>query len=479
MKHKQKLSILMVPVMAFYILLPCISQAETVKSPFINKTQTVHSVQQSTIPPTTGTIRYFYNGSTLVNAEDNNGDMSTYLSRTVRTIVNVNTKTVVDTQCLFTDGKNVISQTDSTGTNITSTQQYNAFGQHVSYTSSTNKQINKLTNQQLNILTNPFQYDGYYYDSESGLYYLNARYYSPTLMQFISMDSYDLANRYAYCDGNPIGNTDPTGHCIFIVAAVLLTLINIAASGGSVYEDIQRIKNGNNILYDALDGLLNVITGITDTFELKAAYDLYTEPWKIDNVLNTETIVSNLKDKSFDDAGKIVNNNTVNRIKISYTGNKSTASYMTPARKAEYGKRNIISSFFDVESLRASSKYNFSDVNYLLYSSNISKEMGAVEKSLYLSKAGNCGEQAVLNASKLRKGGYYSSVAYIKNEDHAVCILYNDSQHPHSIIDSYADKVTKWENRNDVYPNKIFQTMQRSGEYSNDKRPIYRLMDLS
>ena len=207
----QKLSILMVPVMALYIMLPCISQAETVKSPFLTKTQPVHSMQQSTIPPTR-TIRYFYNGSTLMNAEDDSDNMSTYLSRTVRTIVNVNTKTVVDTQCLFTDGKNVISQTDSTGTTVTSTQQYNAFGQPVSYTSSTNKQINKLTNQQLNILTNPFQYDGYYYDSESGLYYLNARYYSPTLMQFISMDSYDLANRYAYCDGNPIGNEDPTGH---------------------------------------------------------------------------------------------------------------------------------------------------------------------------------------------------------------------------------------------------------------------------
>ena len=208
---KQKLSILMVPVMAFYTLLPCVSQAVSISSPFLNKTQLVHSVQQNTMPPT-GTITYFYNGSTLMNAEDDNGDMSTYLDRTVRTIVSVNTQTVEDTQSLFTDGKNVISQTDSTGTNITSTQQYNAFGQPVSYTSSTNKQINKLTNQQLNILTNPFQYDGYYLDSESGLYYLNARYYSPTLMQFISMDSYDLANRYAYSDGNPIGNEDPTGH---------------------------------------------------------------------------------------------------------------------------------------------------------------------------------------------------------------------------------------------------------------------------
>ena len=216
----------MVPIMAFYTLLPCMSQAAPAEYKSVQSAKSIcHDAYHGadSIQPT-NTITYFYNGNTLINAEDDNGNMSTYLDRTVRTIVNVNTQTVEKTQCLFTDGKSVVSQTDSTGTNITSTQQYNSFGQPVSYTSSTNKQINKLTNQQLNILTNPFQYDGYYYDQESGLYYLNARYYSSTLMQFISMDTYDLANRYAYCDGNPIGNIDPTGHNVW--SNILNTLNN-------------------------------------------------------------------------------------------------------------------------------------------------------------------------------------------------------------------------------------------------------------
>ena len=37
---------------------------------------------------------------------------------------------------------------------------------------------------------NPFRYRGYYYDSESGLYYLNSRYYDPEVGRFINADGY-------------------------------------------------------------------------------------------------------------------------------------------------------------------------------------------------------------------------------------------------------------------------------------------------
>ena len=59
---------------------------------------------------------------------------------------------------------------------------------------------------------NPIRYRGYYYDEETGLYYLNARYYSPTWRRFISPD--DTAyldtenpnglNLYTYCGNNPL-----------------------------------------------------------------------------------------------------------------------------------------------------------------------------------------------------------------------------------------------------------------------------------
>ena len=62
------------------------------------------------------------------------------------------------------------------------------------------------------IKDNPYKYSGYYCDSESEMYYCQARYYSTELMRFINRDTYDLSNRYAYCDGNPISKVDSNGH---------------------------------------------------------------------------------------------------------------------------------------------------------------------------------------------------------------------------------------------------------------------------
>ena len=36
---------------------------------------------------------------------------------------------------------------------------------------------------------NPFRYRGYYYDTESGLYYLNSRYYDPEISRFLNADA--------------------------------------------------------------------------------------------------------------------------------------------------------------------------------------------------------------------------------------------------------------------------------------------------
>ena len=67
--------------------------------------------------------------------------------------------------------------------------------------------------------TNPIGYRGYYFDSETGLYYLKARYYDSTTGQFTQEDTVQddnlQYNLYGYCSGNPVLYTDPTGHLIY------------------------------------------------------------------------------------------------------------------------------------------------------------------------------------------------------------------------------------------------------------------------
>ena len=67
---------------------------------------------------------------------------------------------------------------------------------------------------------NPFRYRGYFYDVETGLYYLQTRYYDPEIGRFVTIDDLSYAapenlhglNLYAYCLNNPVMYVDPTGH---------------------------------------------------------------------------------------------------------------------------------------------------------------------------------------------------------------------------------------------------------------------------
>ena len=68
---------------------------------------------------------------------------------------------------------------------------------------------------------NPFRYRGYYYDSEIGLYYLQSRYYNPTVGRFVNADEAGyllteegiaFANLLAYCVNEPIGRIDKYGN---------------------------------------------------------------------------------------------------------------------------------------------------------------------------------------------------------------------------------------------------------------------------
>ena len=66
---------------------------------------------------------------------------------------------------------------------------------------------------------NPIRYRGYYYDNETGLYYLQSRYYDPMIGRFVNADGYASTGQsilgydmYVYCGNNPISNLDSDGY---------------------------------------------------------------------------------------------------------------------------------------------------------------------------------------------------------------------------------------------------------------------------
>ncbi|MBP3392524.1 MAG: RHS repeat-associated core domain-containing protein, partial [Clostridia bacterium] len=93
---------------------------------------------------------------------------------------------------------------------------------------------------------NPLRYRGYYYDNETGLYYLRSRYYDPVVGRFIGPDSYISTgqglvgyNRFAYCLNNPVILTDESGE--FAGTASVASILLCAAVAGLTAALISEI----------------------------------------------------------------------------------------------------------------------------------------------------------------------------------------------------------------------------------------------
>ena len=118
----------------------------------------------------------------------------------------------------------VIAITDDTGETV-ARYTYDAWGK-----------ITSISGLNIDIAhINPFRYRGYYYDEEIGLYYLQSRYYNPTVGRFLNSDDSEISHRvalptetnlFSYCANNPVNATDASGNLADqLIARIIIGLI--------------------------------------------------------------------------------------------------------------------------------------------------------------------------------------------------------------------------------------------------------------
>ena len=125
---------------------------------------------------------------------------------------------------------------------------------------------------------NPFRYRGYYYDEETGFYYLNSRYYDPVVKRFINADTPSSVtdetnqlhgkNLFAYCDNNPVNRVDANGQWWDWISNVVSTIAQAAIVVATAA--VITIATGGIPVIAALTGLA-VSTVTTATVATAAA----------------------------------------------------------------------------------------------------------------------------------------------------------------------------------------------------------------
>jgi len=154
-----------------------------------------------------GTTEYIYDGTKLI-AENRNGTWLYYFYDANGTVTGMYYNNV-----LYYFRKNL--QGDITGIyNATGTlvveYEYTPYGAILSTTGSMATTLGAI---------NPFRYRGYYYDIETGLYYVSIRYYDPDIGRWLNADSQlntSLGilgiNQFSYCLNTPVNMVDYGGN---------------------------------------------------------------------------------------------------------------------------------------------------------------------------------------------------------------------------------------------------------------------------
>ena len=152
--------------------------------------------------------------------------------------------------------------------------------------------------------SNPFLYRGYYYDRETGFYYLRSRYYDPVIGRFINADGYVNANgdligynMYAYCSNNPVMFTDSSGNWIesgFDILSLGFSILDVACNPYDIMAwigligdtvDLIPIVSGVGETVRAIRGTRKVAEAVIETVD--TVHDVSRAADKVDDTIDT------------------------------------------------------------------------------------------------------------------------------------------------------------------------------------------------
>jgi RHS repeat-associated protein len=126
----------------------------------------------------------------------------------------------------------VMAITNSSGTAVVK-YRYDPYGKLISTTGSKASTLGKV---------NPLTYRSYVYDTESTLYYLQSRYYDPSIGRFINADALVSTgqgvlgnNMFTYCGNNPCDRCDPDGY-LWVEFVIMMVAIACCATGCSMED---------------------------------------------------------------------------------------------------------------------------------------------------------------------------------------------------------------------------------------------------
>ena len=213
-----------------------------------------------------GYTNYIYNqsGNLVAEAQNSSSVTSNYVWGPDR-VLSKKTNSGSEYYYLYNGHGDVVQMVDRNG-NIVNNYSYDEWG-NITTSSET--------------VSNPFKYAGEVYDSETGLYYLRARYYDPTVGRFLNEDTVEgqvnnplSLNVYSYCYNNPLIYKDPSGH---IAGVDDVTILLVLATGAVIYVTYEYLSSpeGQKAIKDGATAIQNgvIIAGKAVTEAAKAAVD--------------------------------------------------------------------------------------------------------------------------------------------------------------------------------------------------------------